>query len=148
VKEKAFIGASLFAAVAASLCCILPIIFALTGAGIMGASAFFEACRPALLTVTFILLGLGFYFAYRTPKVCAPGSACQRPGLNRKSRLWLWIVAILVLLFASFPYYSGLVAKLLLSDSSGFPSQTQKSTLVTAVNVYDCKWPLTDMKSI
>jgi len=31
-KDKAFIGASIVAAIAASMCCILPIVFALAGA--------------------------------------------------------------------------------------------------------------------
>ncbi len=119
MKDKAFIGASLLAGLAASLCCILPIIFALAGAGIVGASAFFERWRPLLLGITFALLGLGFYFAYRNPKhACTPGSACERPAINRAGRLWLWISTIFVLLFATFPYYSGPVANLLLSEPS------------------------------
>jgi mercuric ion transport protein len=110
-KDKAFIGASIFAAIAASLCCILPIIFALAGVGIVGASAFFERWRPELLGVTILLLGLGCYFAYRKPKqICAPGSACERPAVNRAGRLWLWISIVFVILFAAFPYYSGTVA--------------------------------------
>jgi mercuric ion transport protein len=119
MKDKALIGASLVAGVAASLCCILPIVFALAGAGIVGASAFFERWRPLLLGITFALLGLGFYFAYRKPKqACAPGSACERPAINRAGRLWLWIASIFTLLFAAFPYYSGPVADLLLSERS------------------------------
>ena len=46
MKHKTFIGASLLAAIAASLCCILPIVFALGGFAIVGASAFFESLRP------------------------------------------------------------------------------------------------------
>jgi mercuric ion transport protein len=122
VKDKVFVGASLLAAVAASLCCVLPIIFALVGAGILGASAFFAAWRPELLGLTFILLGLGFYFAYRKPKTtCAPGALCENPGLNRRGRTWLWIATALVLLFATFPFYSGVVAEFVLSGNDGSP---------------------------
>ncbi len=116
MKEKAFIGASLLGAMAASLCCILPIVFALAGAGIVGASAFFEAWRPVLLTVTAALLGLGFYFAYRKQKACAPGSTCENPAVNRAGRKWLWIATCFVFTLAAFPYYSGPVAAFLLSD--------------------------------
>lgn len=56
MKEKAFIGASLMAGIAASLCCILPIVFAMAGAGIVGASAFFAGWRPYLLGITFLLI--------------------------------------------------------------------------------------------
>jgi mercuric ion transport protein len=121
-KDKAFIGASIVAAIAASMCCILPIVFALAGAGIVGASAFFERWRPELLAVTLALLGLGFYFAYRKPKqACAPGSACERPAVNRAGRLWLWISTVFIILFAAFPYYSGPVAEFMLADHGNQP---------------------------
>jgi len=117
MKDKAFIGASLVAGIAASLCCILPIVFAAMGAGIVGASAFFERWRPLLLGVTFALLGLGFYFGYRRPRgACAPRSACERPEVNRAGRIWLWIATAFVVVVAAFPYYSGPVASFILRD--------------------------------
>ncbi len=104
MKDKAFIGASVVAAVAASLCCILPIIFAVAGAGIIGASAFFAAWRPYLPAVTALLLAAGFYFAYRKPKhACEPGSACEVPSVNKKGRTGLWIATAFVGAFAAFP---------------------------------------------
>ncbi len=117
MNDKAFMGASLLAAVAASLCCILPIVFALGGFAIVGASAFFESLRPYLLVATFALLATGFYFAYRTPKhACAPGSVCEKPRVSRFGRLGLWLATLFVIAFAAFPYYSGPVANFLLSD--------------------------------
>ena len=116
MNGKKFIGASLVAAIAASLCCILPIVFVLIGAGIAGAAAFFATWRPLLLAITFVLLACGFYFGYRKPRqACEPGSACERPGINRAGRLWLWVATGFVILFAAFPYYSGPVANFLLS---------------------------------
>jgi mercuric ion transport protein len=116
MKDKAFVSASVVAAIAASLCCILPIVFVLIGAGIAGAAAFFATWRPLLLVITFLLLALGFYFAYRRPRqACEPGTACERPIIARTSRVWLWIATAFVILFAAFPYYSGPVANFLLS---------------------------------
>jgi len=107
---------SVAAAVVASFCCILPIVFGLTGLSILGASALFAAWRPFLLIVTFGLLGLGFYFAYRPRREqCAPGSACVVPSTRLSDRLILWLATAAVLLFAAFPYYSGQVADLQLS---------------------------------
>ena len=135
MKEKTFIGASLLAALAASLCCILPIVFALAGAGIVGASAFFEAWRPVLLAITFILLGLGFYFAYRKRMTCAPGSACERPTVTKAGRIWLWLATVFVLLFAAFPYYSGPVANFLLSESNAPHNSTSPAATLTQVSL-------------
>src|SRR5712671_1777378 len=112
-----FAAGSIFAAIIASFCCILPIVFALTGFSILGASALFDVWRPYLLGLTFGLLGLGFYFAYRPGKEqCAPGSACATPVTNRSGRLMLWLATAAVVLFAAFPYYSGAVAEWLLSN--------------------------------
>lgn len=132
---------SVFAAVIASLCCILPIVFALTGFSILGASALFDAWRPYLLGLTFGLLGLGFYFAYRPAKEqCAPGSACAMPNTRRSGRLMLWLATAAVILFAAFPYYSGAVAELLLSGaSSAAASESPKVAHVSfAVEGMDC----------
>src|SRR5713226_4365903 len=119
-SPTSFVAAgSVFAAIIASFCCILPIVFALTGFSILGASALFDAWRPYLLGLTFGLLGLGFYFAYRPRKEqCAPGSACAMPAAKRSGRLMLWMASAAVALFAGFPYYSGPVAEFLLSHSS------------------------------
>ena len=117
MKDKAFIGASVIAAIAASMCCILPIVFVMLGAGVAGAAAFFATWRPLLLAITFALLGFGFYFSYHKPQQnCEPGSACELPGARWPARLWLWIAVALVILFAAFPLYSGAVAKILLSS--------------------------------
>ena len=108
---------SVIAAIGASLCCTLPIIFALTGFSILGASAFFQSIRPYLLAVTFGLLGLGFYYAYRPVRqeACAPGSVCAVPSKRRGIRVALWVVSAVAVAFAAFPYYSGPVTEFLLS---------------------------------
>jgi copper chaperone CopZ len=132
MRDKAFLGASLLAALVASFCCILPIVFALAGMGIAGASAFFAAWRPYLLGLTFALLGIGFYLSYRKRRnACEPGSACERPAVNRSGRVGLWLAAVFVTLFAAFPYYSGPVARLLLYDGK---AQAQPASTVEHVS--------------
>src|SRR5260370_24577694 len=107
-----FAAGSIIAAIVASFCCILPIVFALTGFSILGASALFDAWRPYLLGLTFGLLGSGFYFAYRPRKEqCAAGSVCPIPATNRSGRLMLWLATAAVILFAGFPYYFCTVAE-------------------------------------
>lgn len=121
---------SVFGAILASFCCILPIVFALAGVSIAGASALFAAWRPYLLGLTFGLLALGFYLAYRPSKEkCTPGSTCAMPATRRSGRLMLWVAAGAVALLAAFPYSSERVAEFLLSDGSpdGEASQTERS---------------------
>lgn len=134
MKDKVFVGASLVASLVASLCCILPISFAIAGIGVVGASAFFAAWRPYLLALTLALLGIGFYLVYRKPgEACEPGSACAMPSVNKKGRIGLWIATAFVIVFAAFPYYSVPVAELVLGASSAAQSASAASPEIARV---------------
>lgn len=104
----ALVGA-VVAAATASLCCILPVIAAVLGVTGFAAAEFFARWRPYLLALTFALLALGFYLAYRPRRreECKPGSLCERTPLERWNRAILWLVTALVIALAAFPYYSG-----------------------------------------
>jgi hypothetical protein len=119
-SRSLLLAGSVLAAFGASLCCTLPIIFALTGFSILGASAYFDSLRPYLLVVTCGLLGLAFYYAYHPvpPAACAPGAACAGPDNRRSARIVWWLVTALVIALATFPYYSGPVADFLLANGS------------------------------
>lgn len=114
------VAGSVIAAFGASLCCTLPIIFALTGFSILGASAYFDSLRPYLLVATFGLLGFAFYYAYRpVPQTaCAPGMPCAARVNRGSARIVLGLVTILVIAMAAFPYYSGPIAEFLLASGS------------------------------
>jgi len=85
-------------AVAASSCCILPLV--LFSLGISGAwIANFTALapfKPYFAAGTIALLGYGYYLVYVRPKqACADGS-CARPLPNRLVKSSLWIATVLV----------------------------------------------------
>lgn len=98
--------AAVVTAAAASVCCIGPVVAVIMGAGAIGAMAIrFEPFRPAFLAITFVLLGLAFYGAYRPePGACEPESTCASSD-RRRARVVFWIAAAVVLLFVAFPYY-------------------------------------------
>lgn len=100
-------------ALAASSCCILPLV--LFSLGISGAwIANFTALapyKPYFAASTLALLGYGFYLVYLKPgQACADGS-CARPLPNRLIKSSLWIATVLVVAALAFDY----VAPLLLS---------------------------------
>ncbi len=106
VKKSALLSTGVaLAAVGASLCCILPVAVALLGVGSAALGAKFEPFRPYLAGITVLLLGFAFYRAYK-PVECAPGEACAVPASRRRSRIILWVVAILALVLMAFPYYA------------------------------------------
>jgi mercuric ion transport protein len=103
---KTIVG-SVAAAVAASACCLGPVVFSLVGAGALGAAAArLEPLRPLWLTVTGAFLAAGFYITYRGAPVpaCGPDGNC-RPCTNRIARALLWIATAVVVLLVMFPYY-------------------------------------------
>jgi copper chaperone CopZ len=68
-KEKgAFLATlgSFFTAILASACCWLPLLLIAFGFSAVGVGSFFEQYRPYFLTATFTLLGVAWYFTYRT----------------------------------------------------------------------------------
>jgi mercuric ion transport protein len=104
---KSEIGA-VFTAVAASACCLGPVVFTAIGSGALAAaSTRLAAVRPMFLGLTLVLLGIGFYRTYRAPKerVALFDGVCA-PDINRKARVVLWTAALVVMLLAAFPYYA------------------------------------------
>lgn len=103
---KTVVG-SVFAAFAASACCLGPVVFSLAGAGALGAAAVrLEPFRPIFLAFTGVLLAAGFFVTYRRPSAheCGPGGACA-PGSQRKAKIVLWAATGIVILLVMFPYY-------------------------------------------
>jgi mercuric ion transport protein len=115
MKEKHLaVGGAVIAAIAASLCCVGPVLFAVLGLGAFGAASFFAAARPYLLAGAVLLLAVGFYWTYfRRQAACAPSEACATKPVNRIGRAGLWIATIAVLAFALAPYYIGYLASAL-----------------------------------
>lgn len=95
----------IFAGLAASLCCIGPLLFLGLGLGSFAASGWFAPWRPVLLAVTFVLLGLAWWLTYRKPKTnCADGSCAQPPGKATRFSLWLGtLVALGAAIYPSMP---------------------------------------------
>jgi len=102
---------AMLSAFLASACCLGPLVFALLGLGGAGLLVKFEPYRPYLMAVTLGLLGAGFYFTYRKPKV-APGDdcGCPAPRTNRVGRIMLWVTTAMVLASLAFPYVVELFA--------------------------------------
>lgn len=112
MRRSYLLGSSLLAAFAASLCCILPIIAAVTGVAALGAAARFEHYRPYLLGLTGFLFVVGAVRAYRdSRRACEPGSLCEVKPVGRWNILALSVLGVLVVALAAFPLYSGRIAE-------------------------------------
>ncbi len=106
------------AALAASACCIGPLVFALFGLGAFGMAATFERFRPLLTILTLFILGAAFYRTYRRqPVECADGS-CAKRSPSRWSKVALWLVSFMVLSTLTFPYWSPVLLSAVPGDTA------------------------------
>jgi mercuric ion transport protein len=107
-KESLTLFGSIVAAVAASACCIGPVVVAVLGLGGAAFGVWLEPLRPVFAVLTLGLLGLAFYFVYRpaAATACGVDGACHAPGSKRAIKTALWIATFLALVFLAFPYYA------------------------------------------
>lgn len=135
------LAVSVVAAIAASLCCILPIVAALTGLSLLSAAVWAEKSRPLLLGATGVLLGAGLWLAYRDyRKACAPGSLCATGKPQCWSVIALAVLAAAVIALAAFPYYSGRVAQAVAPQPAAQQAApgTPTATAVFSIPNMDC----------
>jgi mercuric ion transport protein len=97
--QKLMAAGGLLGALAASSCCILPLV--LFSLGVSGAwiGNFTQLApyQPYFIAATIACLGYGYWLVYRASKVaCADGEACARPMPNRLVRLGLILATVLV----------------------------------------------------
>ena len=102
--------AGLVAGIAASLCCIGPLVLVMLGIGgawISKLSAL-EPYRPYFLAIALIFLFLAHRQIYKAPvaAACVPGSLCALPQTNRIYKWLLWLVAAFIGFSMVFPYFA------------------------------------------
>jgi mercuric ion transport protein len=100
-------------ALAASSCCVLPLVFVslgVSGAWIGNLTAL-APYKPLFVAATLGLLGYGYYLVYWKPKrACASGEACARPLPNRLVQLGLWTATALIIVAVGFDFIAPLLS--------------------------------------
>ena len=105
--NKPLLGAGLVAALAASLCCITPLLAVLGGlGGVASAFAWLEPLRPYSVALTVGALGIAWYQQLKSaPAADACGCAVDAKPTFMQSRGFLGVVTVLAALLLAFPYY-------------------------------------------
>ena len=94
-------------ALAASSCCILPVILFSLGIGGAWIGNFTQLApyQPYFIAATLAFIGTGYLLGYRSSKVaCAPGEACARPLSNRLVKIALIAATVIVVAAWAFDY--------------------------------------------
>jgi mercuric ion transport protein len=114
-RQRLLAAGGILGAIAASSCCIVPLILFSLGIGgaWIGDLTALAPYKPFFLTGTAGILGYGFYLVYWKPRrACADGTACALPIPNRLVQIALWLATALAMAAFAFDY----VAPLLLHD--------------------------------
>ena len=98
-RERLMAAGGLIGALAASSCCILPLV--LFSLGVSGAwiGNFTQLApyQPYFIAATICLVDYGYWLVYRSSKrACADGEVCARPLPNRLVKTGLILATILV----------------------------------------------------
>jgi mercuric ion transport protein len=97
--QNAAVVGSLFGAVAASSCCILPLAFftlGISGAWIANLTAL-APYQPYFIAAAVVFLAIGYWLVYRpVTQECAEGAACAKPLPRRLVKTGLFAATALV----------------------------------------------------
>ncbi len=106
-SEKKLIGTTIITAIAASLCCITPVLALIAGtSGIASTFSWIEPFRPYLIAITIVLLGIVWYQKLKPKK---EEIDCECEDDNPKfinSKKFLFLITLFTGLMLAFPNYS------------------------------------------
>lgn len=129
-KTRKLLGAGVVSAVAASLCCITPVLALISGtSGIASAFSWMEPLRPYLIGITILVLALAWHQKLKPRTKEEIECACDKDGKKPfiQTKTFLGIVTVFSALMLAFPYYAHVF----------YPSNTQKEVVI--VNESDVK---------
>lgn len=137
MKQGKLIGASLLSAVAASLCCITPLLVLLAGVG--GAASTFswiEPARPYLAGFTFLILSIAWYQKFRPSKADMDECGCEIKKTSFwQSKSFLLIVTVFTIGMLAFPLYSHVF----------YPNHEKQGNIIERKNLQTAEFKISGM---
>ena len=120
-QNKSLWGMGVLTAIAASLCCITPVLALIAGAsGLAATFSWLEPARPYLISATILILGFAWYQKFKPNKEID----CECEEDNKpsfwQSKKFLAIVTLFAAIMLAFPYYSGIF----------FPDSSSAKTII------------------
>lgn len=137
-KSGKVAGASIISAVAASLCCITPVLALISGAsGVASSFSWMEPFRPYLLGITILVLAFAWYqkLKPRTKEEiqCDCDEDEKPPFMQTKT--FLGMVTVFAFLMMAFPYYGQIF----------YPKADKQVVIVSSNNIQEVKFNVSGM---
>ena len=119
-------SAGVFTAIAASLCCITPVLALVAGTGSVASSfSWIAPARPFLIGLTVAVLGFAWYQKLKPIPVDECGCAATEKPRFIQSKTFLLIVTLFAAVMISFPSYAKFF----------FPKNEKNATVVEKSNI-------------
>ncbi len=138
-NSKALTAVGIFAALAASVCCITPVLALLAGAsGAASAFSWLDPARPYLIGLALVALSYAWYKSLfpANKDECGPDGICKVENKSfLTSRTFLIIITILAIGLMAFPYYSKIF----------YPQAEKQTVVVSSENVQQVAYKVNGM---
>ena len=103
------IGTGLLTAIAASLCCITPVLALIAGtSGLASTFSWLEPFRPYFIGLTILVLGFAWYQKLKPKKQIDCNCETEEKPKFIQSKMFLGIVTAFAIVMLAFPYYSSI----------------------------------------
>lgn len=126
-SSGAFTGAGVLSAIAASLCCITPVVALLAGSSSIGANfSWIEPARPYLIGLSIAVLAFAWYVKLKPAKTNDMDCNCEttKKASCFHSKTFLGIVTVFAILMMAFPLYAKMLT----------PKPKAQATMLAAVD--------------
>jgi len=137
-SSKGLIGAGILSAIAASLCCITPVLALIAGSSGMAASfSWLEPIRPYLIGLAVLILGFAWWQKLKPKKVDQIDCACEedeKPSFLQ-SKKFLGVVTVFAALTLAFPYYAHVF----------YPDTTTNAVIIESENIQQAGFQIDGM---
>ncbi|HZO88445.1 MAG TPA: mercuric transporter MerT family protein [Chthonomonadaceae bacterium] len=139
MKKLSVLLGVVVAAIAASACCILPLLLGAASVGTVGLSAALVPYRPYFIALTVLLLGAAFYFTYRPGKAgCETDCDTKSVRARRISRALLWVVTLFTVGTLAYPNIAAYHARVSAASVPAVAASVKAQTVRFTIPSMDC----------
>ena len=108
-NDNKLIGAGLLTSIAASLCCITPVLALIAGtSGLASTFSWLEPFRPYFIGLTILVLGFAWYQKLKSKKQIDCNCDTEEKPKFIQSKIFLAIITAFAIVMLAVPYYSGI----------------------------------------
>ena len=134
--DNKLIGTGIFTAIAASLCCITPILALIAGtSGLASTFSWLEPFRPYFIGLTILVLGFAWYQKLKPKKQIDCNCDTEEKQKFIQSKMFLGIVTVFAIVMLAFPYYSSIF----------YPKTEKQIIVVDKSNVQKAEFTISGM---